>query len=407
MIARVLIRQNADRRGAVALMLALMLPVLIGLGTLVVDQAYFSWRNILLRQTTEAAALAAGNALSSYHTTGSASGVIAAAQSFAVANDPSQRYGTPIPATNIVLGNWDSSSGSFSSLTSGSGSAPNAVQVTGVYSAANGNPVELFLGSFLGMPQKDVSTTVIATNMSSQPFHTIMINDLGTTFAQQILQQQGVDVAVLDCLANATTGSSQFGVTSFTGHGFVHQKLMPASANINAIKNQIAKLAPCGTGGAPSCSGSNVAASLYSAIQQLTGLKAGSGIKNVVIVTDNLPTAVPGLVYGLTDGILPALSGIFPSATANIPVCTTACTNADLMTMAQNQSAAALAAGISVSVIYYAGDTPPAFQSAYAAALATLRQGTGVAYVANTPADITSGFQAVCSTIPSSLVSVN
>ena len=42
---------------------AVMIPALVGLGTLAIDQGYYGYRNLLLKQTTQNAALAAAEKL--------------------------------------------------------------------------------------------------------------------------------------------------------------------------------------------------------------------------------------------------------------------------------------------------------------------------------------------------------
>ena len=74
--------------------------------------------------------------------------------------------------------------------------------------------------------------------------------------------------------------------------------------------------------------------------------------------------------------------------------------------MAQNQAAAAHAAGINVSTIYYSGNTGTSDQAAYAAKLASLVSGTGVALVAPTTTQLNNAYAGFCSTIPSSLKTV-
>ncbi len=399
---------TGSRRGAVTLLLALMLPVLMWFGMLAADSANFHYRNILLRQTVEAAALAAGNHLAEYYTTGSDKTVIAAAQNFAGANDPTGHYGVVVPAPNVVLGNWNASTSKFTSLHESDGTAPNSVQVTGVNTIANGNPVGLFFGGIMGMPTRDLTVAVVATSASGQPFNTIMVNDLSVLFSAMMSQQQALDIAALDCVTASAHPISQFGVMSFTAHGQAHQSLMPATANYDALVAKIKKLAPCGSAGAPACGGANIAAGIYAAIQQFSDPKLAATPKNVVIVTDGLPVAVPFLVYSAQDGNTQySGGGNNQGQNAGTPVCPMLCTDVDLLTMAQAQASEARAQGISVSTIYYAGNTPAAARAYVAASLATLRKGKGLSLIANTPAQIASSFAGVCASVPASLASVH
>jgi Flp pilus assembly protein TadG len=89
-------------RGGMAVLCAVMIPVLIGLGTLTIDQAYYGYRALLLKQTTQNAALAAAEKLYTYYSTGSNSTVVSTAQTYALLNMPSAKYGTVVTASNVV-----------------------------------------------------------------------------------------------------------------------------------------------------------------------------------------------------------------------------------------------------------------------------------------------------------------
>jgi hypothetical protein len=99
--------------------------------------------------------------------------------------------------------------------------------------------------------------------------------------------------------------------------------------------------------------------------------------------------------------------GVYPTPTSTTPICTTKCTDANLLTAAQDQATNAYAAGISISTIYYTGDTAAGSVASYEASLASLRRGTGVSLVAPTAAKISSVFGGFCATMNSALVSLN
>jgi Flp pilus assembly protein TadG len=56
-------RQCGRDRGGMAVLCAIMIPSLIGLGALTIDQGYYGYRALLLKQTTQNAALAAAEKL--------------------------------------------------------------------------------------------------------------------------------------------------------------------------------------------------------------------------------------------------------------------------------------------------------------------------------------------------------
>ncbi len=392
-------------RGNAGLLAAVTFPVLILFGSLAVDQSYFYFRALLTRQTVQAAALAAAGKLTTYYAQGdqSTTAILSAAQQFSQLNMPAARYGTVVPASDVILGNWDSTSSTFTSLAASGGASPNAVQVTGYSTAAHGNPIRLFFGGVYGRPTVDVTSTVVSSFGTGQPFNTIIINDLSGSFAPSIGDQQLADSAILDCVATNTGSMSQLGITGFDGHSTIVQPLVRASTNTAAIQSVINGLNSCGNAGAPACTGSNIAAGLYSAIQQFSAPAFASQSKNVIIITDGVPNVSDAAYpYGAADGLYPA-----PSST---PVCPGVnpgdCADADLWAMAQNQAANARAAAINVSTIYYSGDTVPGQQASYAAALATLVSGTGVAMVAPSQSQIGATYAGFCATMTTALKSV-
>ncbi len=386
------------RKGTVTLLATALLPVFFGFGLLASGAGYLFFRNLLLRQAVHAAALAAASNLTTYYTSGtnSTAQIVSAAQTFAQANEPTATYGTVIPASNVVVGNWNSTTSAFTSLAVSGGTTPNAVQVTGLNTAANGNAVSLFFGGVVGFPTKDLTASAIASYATGQNFDTIIINDLSQSFSSEIAEQRAADLAILNCVQNSSNSASTFGVTTIDGHSSIYQALLQASTNLTTLTNKINALNYCGTSGMPSCSGSNVASGLYSAIQQFSTVSATNTSKNIIIITDGVPNAETGTTYATADGI-------YPTPSSSTPTCTSHCTDANLLTMAQNQASNAYAAGISISTIYYSGDTPTSEQASYAASLATLKRGTGVSLVAPTSAKITTVLGGFCSTMASAL----
>ncbi len=387
-----------DRRATVSVLATFLLPVLIGFGILSAGTSYLYFRHLLLSQTVNAAALAAASELNTYYTSGtnSTSTIVSAAQTFAKANEPSGTYGTVVPTASVVVGNWNSTTNTFTSLAASGGTAPNAVQVTGLNTAANGNSVPVFFGGLVGMPTKDLTSTSVASYATGQNFDTIILNDLSQSFSSEISEQRTADLAILNCVTNSSNSASTFGITSFDGDSAIYQALLQASTNLSSLTTKINALDYCGTATGPTCSGSNVAAGIYSAIQQFSTVSSTNTTKNIIVITDGVPNASSGKTYTTADGI-------YPTPTSKTPTCTSSCTAANLLTMAQNQASDAYAAGINISTIYYQGDTSASEVASYAASLATLKRGTGVALNAPTAATITTILGGFCSTIPSAL----
>jgi|GEM_PF-3495223 len=393
----------SDRGAGVTLLVALLFPILVGFAMLGVDGAYMYYRNLMLRQATQAAALAGGNVISSYYTSGtnSSATIVSRAQQFAVANLPTATYGTVVAASDIVLGNWNAATATFTSLASSGGTSPNAVSVTGRHLSTSNNPVSLFLGNMYANPAVNLTTTAITSYATGQSFHTIIINDLSSSFSPSIAQQRAADQAILDCVRNSTGPLSNFAIVGITGHYAIWQNLVQASTNYAAVTTKIAALRSCDGTGAPACgTGSNVASGIYRATKSdMFGSATFNGTsKNIIIITDGVPNA-SNFTYTREDGIYPT-----PSSTT--ATCTSSCTDANLLAMAQNQATYANSLGVSISTIYYAGGTPANQRAAYAASLATLRRGTGISLVAPSSGQISSTFAAFCATMSSKLMAV-
>ncbi len=396
----ILTRLARAREGNTGVLFIAIFPALIGFGLVCVDGAYLYFRNLLLHQTVQASALAAGNRLSTYYSSGnnSSTAIVSMAQTLAVANMPAAQYGTVVPAGNVVLGNWDSTASTFTSLAASGGTSPNAVKVTGINTNANSNSVALFFGGILGQPTKDLTTTAIASYGTGQAFNTLIVSDLSGSFAPSITNQQAAASAILDCVADASPATSNFGIVGFNGRSSIPLPPGLAKQNKASHKSAIGQLKACTQPGGPPCSGSNAASGIYAAIQIFSNPSFANTRKNMIVITDGVPNANP-ITYTVADGI-------YPTPASPTPTCTNNCTDANLQTMAQNQAAVARAAGISVSTIYYSGSTNGPDQAAYAAFLATLTGGTGVAMVAPSSARISSTFAGFCATMASALKSV-
>ncbi len=386
--------------GGVGVLAAMMFAILMGIGALALNEAHLQYRVMLQRQTTQAAALAAAAKLASYYASGTNSdtAVVAAAQTIGGANMPSASYGAVVPASAVVLGNWNAARGSFTSLAESGLASPNAVRVQGLSTTANGNPIGLLFAGIVGRATMDFTATAVASYGTGQTWNTIITNDLSQSFSSAIADQRAADNAILDCVRSSAGSLSQFGITTHTGVSAIFQPLRQASTNFATLQARIATMNSCGKSGAPACGGSNVASAIYSAIQQFSDPAFANTRKNVVIITDGVPNA-SSRTYTRADGI-------YPTATSTTPTCTTKCTDANLWTMAVNQAAAARAAGISVSTIYYSGSTSAGQRAGYAAQLAQLSGGTGVSMVAPTTGQISGVFAGFCSTMSSALKAV-
>jgi Flp pilus assembly protein TadG len=151
-----------DERGAVAVMLTVMLPVFAGFMTLAVDMAYVFTVQDRLQIAADAAALSGAqyaglySGASSTPCTGSSASPDATSKPYcyytetvAAANPPKASPGGFLQGADIVLGTWSvsTSGGTFTPVSAGT--YANAVQATVRMTSANGNALGLFFTPML------------------------------------------------------------------------------------------------------------------------------------------------------------------------------------------------------------------------------------------------------------------
>lgn len=402
--------RHRRRRASTTVFVAAAIPTLLVVGGLTIDQSYEYYRYQLLKRTAQAAALAAETNLSSYFTAGgtysasSMSTINSAVNTIVADTMPSTQYGAVVTTTTsnttsgVQIGTWNNTTKTFTATTTN----PNAVQVTAVNTAANGNAVPTFMSGIVGKSSVDMTTTAVASYgnglSGAGGFNTIILNDLSMSFSSEIPDQRAADVAILNCVSAGTNGNGNVGLTAFVGHAQTLYALAPSTAaNISAMTTYIdGTLNYCGKTGMPACSGSNVAAGLYSAITQLQTAGLANKSSNIILITDGVPNA-DSITYAKADGT-------YPTPTSSSPVCSTKCTDANLWTMAQDQAAYAKSLGINISTVYYSGDTTGSSTIAtYSADLASLVTGTGIALVAPSTATIDTSFAKFCSSMGSAV----
>ena len=141
-----------DERGNVALVTALMMPVLCGFGVLAIDTAHVQMNQKQLQTAADAAALAAAQSL------GNAANARVAARQIAAGNMEAG-LSPVVTDGDIQFGKWDSATRQFTEVATGI----NAVRVTAVRSRVRANPVTTALASFIGIKFVDISASAIAS----------------------------------------------------------------------------------------------------------------------------------------------------------------------------------------------------------------------------------------------------
>jgi Flp pilus assembly protein TadG len=376
-----------DRSGAIGMIAAISIPVVLGLGGLSVDASYMEYRALQLQAAADAAVLAGSAQLPN----------ITAAQnaaiSYAQQNMPTARYGTVLAASDVQTGSWNSTTKTFTA----GGTNPTAMRITLRQTTATGNGVGLMFMSMLGAPPVNMTRSAVATYGTSSAWDVMIVQDLSQSFSSEIANSKAADLQLLSCQQNHAGSASQAGLTVFTGFGAVQSTM--GNANING---KINSLAQCGSSGMPVCSGSNIAAGLYQALLALTNgtyhPSTNLAGKAVVLLTDGAPNISSGAqAYPTAQGgtYTCAKSGSGKNATPT-------CTDTDLQNFAQAQATALWAAGISVFTIYYSGSSgTPTTDAAY---LASLVRGQGRAYSTPTASQLSTMMTNVCASMPHALV---
>jgi Flp pilus assembly protein TadG len=144
-----------DQRGGVAILSAMLMPVLLGVSGLSVDVANLYYNKTKIQMAAEAAAL--GAVLSLPNTTA----VTTQALDLVGKNAPTS-FGTLSTSQDITTGYWNTTTKTFTAGTA----SPNAVRVVTHRSAANGNPVRTYFGKFVGSSQVDLNAQSIAVRFS-------------------------------------------------------------------------------------------------------------------------------------------------------------------------------------------------------------------------------------------------
>ncbi len=175
------------RDGAAAVIMAAMLPAIVAFAALAIDMSYAYWTRTQLQHAASAAALAGVQEIvDEAPADGQADNdeYRKAAIEYAYKNMQEYRFGKVIqsscgiydPATNAIggsaecadvkVGNWDPDARIFTAWDGAGFNAAtmklDAVRVWTRKAQMNGNPLNLFLGSAVGLAETDISTVAIA-----------------------------------------------------------------------------------------------------------------------------------------------------------------------------------------------------------------------------------------------------
>lgn len=142
--------RNFQRRGVALAAVVVSLPLMLGFAALVVDVSYMNSVHMDLRRAADAASLAGVSRLPDKDM------VFPTVRKIARMNLPDQ--GAVIAEQDVVVGNWNADTRSFTPLAT----PENAVQVTVHRAQSSANAVAMFFASFLGISETDLSATAVA-----------------------------------------------------------------------------------------------------------------------------------------------------------------------------------------------------------------------------------------------------
>jgi hypothetical protein len=206
--------------GAVAVTIALALPMLFGFAALAIDGARLYSLRTELQTAANAAAVAAA------HDLPDASAVQATAIVFGERAMPPARHGSVITAGAVETGHWAADARRFTA----GGTPVNAVRVAARRTAAGGNPVELFIAPALGFDATDVSAHAVAARAGQSGSSVAMLAlDPG-----QVTVNSGARLDLGDGSLAANSGSASAVRVNSGGQIFANRVITPGGIDAGA-----------------------------------------------------------------------------------------------------------------------------------------------------------------------------
>ncbi|HEY2901433.1 MAG TPA: pilus assembly protein TadG-related protein [Polyangia bacterium] len=216
--------------GAIAVLMAICLAVIMGFAALGFDLAYVRLARLQMQNASDAAAHAA---MVSLRLTSSQSTARKTAETVAAANHV---LGNPVQLadSDVVFGGWDFGTKSF---TAGAGKT-NAVTINGRRAdttASDGN-VSLSFGRAIGFTQANVARTSIGAFRSRYTMFEADITGSFLTVSCGLDDAIAADLQFLDALYNAGVVNDKIGLDVFTGMAKSFTPLQTLSANYGSMR---------------------------------------------------------------------------------------------------------------------------------------------------------------------------
>ena len=183
-----------DRRGSVLPVFGFALLALMGVAGLAIDMSYLYTLRTQLQTAADAAAFAAASKLPD------ANAAEAEAIAYATKNLPVEVHGTTLTNSDVVVGNWDGLSRTFTP----NDTPINAVQVSVRRSQSNGNPATLFISQIFGFDDVDVSVSAMTTASPGRPGCILALDDGDTADALEFTSINSAELYECVPAANST-----------------------------------------------------------------------------------------------------------------------------------------------------------------------------------------------------------
>lgn len=350
------IRQTPRRRGVAVFFVLICLVTLFSFTALTVDVGYMYNIRAELQNSADAIALASAAALND-------GPEAARKRAYELAGMQNGLAKIELRDEDVVFGRWDKDTQVFTPLSGAEEDDANAVRVHTAMTKARDNPVRLFFAPALGRHTTDITASATAAVGSGQPWMIVIVQDVTSSFANELDEARVALKTTLDCMHARATSGTKVAFVTFTGYG---QQLVPLNLlddQYSTLSSAAAAVKQCGSKNMPPCSGTNIGAGLDEAIKLLSGVDEKYR-RAIILVSDGEPNS--------------SLKGY---------------TTSDLKKWAIQSAETADQMGISIFTFFFSGNDAAPGASQY---LASLAKGQGTAHETPNPSDIETELEQIC-----------
>jgi Flp pilus assembly protein TadG/uncharacterized protein YdbL (DUF1318 family) len=201
-------RMSNRRLGAIIVLTVLLLVGLFGFVAFTVDVGYISMAKGQLQNATDAAALAAAQALDE-----GPAAARAAAKEVALANTVGKH---PLVLTDedIEFGSWDDDTGTFTAVPAGNEDTADAIRIVGRLSSSRGTQLNLFFAPVIGHDNADLTSSGIGLPGNGEPRDLML--DIDTSGSMAKFNRMTYTRAAALVLIDEATSSDRVGLTIFS-----------------------------------------------------------------------------------------------------------------------------------------------------------------------------------------------